>query len=165
MGISEKVSVFLFILYLLYMKKIIRLTENDLYRIVRQVINEEPISNNVLNKYLITKPKLIPLYQEIERVLGDKFTEKHFIDEIKYSGGLKELSGGLLPKTINSFKSNNLSLKYQRFAPSGCKDIGIRRFEFVAKTQVLNFYIIQKFCLIHCKEELVQCVPINMGIE
>jgi len=28
-------------------------------------------------------------------------------------------------------------LKYQRFAPSGCKDIGISRFEFVAKTQFL----------------------------
>ena len=28
-------------------------------------------------------------------------------------------------------------MKYQRFAPSGCKDIGIRRFEFVAKTQFL----------------------------
>ena len=86
------------------MKKIIRLTENDLYRIVRKVINEQQISNDVLNKYLISKPELIPLYQEIERVLSDKFTEKHFTDEIKYSGGLKELSGGLLPKTINSFK-------------------------------------------------------------
>jgi len=29
-------------------------------------------------------------------------------------------------------------LKYQRFAPSGWKDIGIRRFEFVAKTQLLS---------------------------
>jgi len=28
-------------------------------------------------------------------------------------------------------------LKYQRFAPSGTKDIGKRRFEFVAKTQFL----------------------------
>ena len=28
-------------------------------------------------------------------------------------------------------------MKYQRFAPSGCKDIGIRRFKFVAKTQFL----------------------------
>ena len=86
------------------MKKVIRLTESDLYRIVRRVINEQQISNNVLNKYLISKPELIPLYQEIEKVLNDKFTEKHFVDEIKYSGGLKNLSGGLLPNTINSFK-------------------------------------------------------------
>ena len=32
---------------------------------------------------------------------------------------------------------NNPSLKYQRFIPTGCKDIGIRKFEFVAKTQIL----------------------------
>ena len=36
---------------------------------------------------------------------------------------------------MNSVRSNNLSLKYQRVTPSGCKDIGIRKFEFVVKTQ------------------------------
>ena len=39
--------------------------------------------------------------------------------------------------TMNSVRSNNVSLKYQRPTPSGCKDIGIRKFEFVAKTQFL----------------------------
>ena len=34
---------------------------------------------------------------------------------------------------MNSVRSNNLSLKYQRFIPSGCKDIANRKFEFVAK--------------------------------
>ena len=34
---------------------------------------------------------------------------------------------------MNDVRSNNLSLKYQRFPFSGCKDIGIRRSEFVAK--------------------------------
>ena len=34
-------------------------------------------------------------------------------------------------------RSNDLSWKYQRFTSSGCKDIGIRKFEFVAKTQFL----------------------------
>ena len=33
--------------------------------------------------------------------------------------------------------ANSLSWKYQRFKQSGCKDIGIRKFEFVAKTQFL----------------------------
>jgi len=33
-------------------------------------------------------------------------------------------------------------LKYQRFVPSGCKAIGIRRFEFAAKTQILCMNII-----------------------
>jgi len=28
-------------------------------------------------------------------------------------------------------------LKNQRFVPSGCKDIGIRKFEFVGKTEFL----------------------------
>ena len=30
------------------------------------------------------------------------------------------------------------SLKYERFTPSGCKDVGIRQFEFVTKTQFLS---------------------------
>ena len=33
--------------------------------------------------------------------------------------------------------SNNQICKYQRVLPSGCKDIGIRNLEFVAKTQFL----------------------------
>ena len=39
--------------------------------------------------------------------------------------------------TMNTVRSNNLSLKNQRSTPSGFKDIGIRKFEFVAKTQFL----------------------------
>ena len=38
---------------------------------------------------------------------------------------------------MNSVRSNSLSLKYPLFAPSGCKDIGVRKGEFVAKTQFL----------------------------
>ena len=33
---------------------------------------------------------------------------------------------------MNSVSSNNLSLKYQKCTLSGCKDIGIIKFEFVA---------------------------------
>jgi len=40
---------------------------------------------------------------------------------------------------MNSVRSNNLSLKYQRFTPTGRKDLGIRKFEFVAKSQFLYF--------------------------
>ena len=32
---------------------------------------------------------------------------------------------------MNSVISNNLSLKYQGFTPSGCWDIGVRKFEFL----------------------------------
>ena len=41
----------------------------------------------------------------------------------------------LIFQTFNSGRSNSLSLKYQRFTPLGCKDIGDRKFKFVAKTQ------------------------------
>ena len=38
---------------------------------------------------------------------------------------------------MNYVRSNSLSLKYQGLPPSGCQDIGINKFEFVAKTQFL----------------------------
>ena len=41
---------------------------------------------------------------------------------------------------MNYVRSNSLSLKYQDYhikIPSDCQDIGIRKFEFVAKTQFL----------------------------
>jgi len=38
---------------------------------------------------------------------------------------------------MNSIILNNQSLKYQRFTRSDCKDIGLRRLEFVTKTQFL----------------------------
>ena len=42
---------------------------------------------------------------------------------------------------MNSVRSNDLSLEYQRFTPSsGCKDIV--KFEFVAKTRFLYFTIL-----------------------
>jgi hypothetical protein len=78
--------------------------------IIKKIISEESIQltnnsvNPILNKYLKSKPELIPLYQGIENKLGEKFTEEHFKNEISISGGLKNLSGGLLPSTINSFK-------------------------------------------------------------
>ena len=40
-------------------------------------------------------------------------------------------------KIKNSIGSNSLSLTYQRFTLSGCKDIGIIKFERVAKPQFL----------------------------
>ena len=39
---------------------------------------------------------------------------------------------------MNYLRSNKISFKYLRFTPSGSKDIGIRKFDFVAKTQFLE---------------------------
>jgi len=36
------------------------------------------------------------------------------------------------------FRSNHLSLKYQKFIPPGCEDMEIKRYEFVAKIQFLK---------------------------
>ena len=41
---------------------------------------------------------------------------------------------------MNSVSMNNLSFKYQRFTPSGCKNIGIRKFEFATKFEFLTIY-------------------------
>ena len=38
---------------------------------------------------------------------------------------------------MNSGGSNNVSLKYERYASSGCWDLGILKLGFVAKTQFL----------------------------
>ena len=43
----------------------------------------------------------------------------------------------LIFKTMDSVRSNGLICKYIRFTSSGCKDIGIRKLEFVTKTQFL----------------------------
>ena len=40
-------------------------------------------------------------------------------------------------QTMSSVRSNNVSLKYQRPTPPGWTDIGIRKSEFVTKTQFL----------------------------
>ena len=44
---------------------------------------------------------------------------------------------------MNSVRSNNVSLKYQRFATFNSKDIGIINSELVAKTQFLFQVMVQ----------------------
>ena len=40
---------------------------------------------------------------------------------------------------MDSVKSNDQRFKYKRFTLSCCKDLVMREFEFVAKTQFLSF--------------------------
>ena len=66
--------------------------------------------------------------------------ELSFCHKLKYSYILATQSRRTLD--INPVRSNNLSLKYQRFIPTGCRDIEIRKFVVVAKTQ----FLLGKFC-------------------
>ena len=50
---------------------------------------------------------------------------------------------------MNSDRSNNLSLISPRFKPSGCRDIEIRTFKFVVKTQFPNGLICSAFQIHH----------------
>ena len=47
---------------------------------------------------------------------------------------------------------NNVSLKYQRFEPLGCKDIGIINFQFVTKTQFLRNKDLEEKGINFCKK-------------
>ena len=51
---------------------------------------------------------------------------------------------------MNSIRSNNLRLKYQRFTPSGCKDIGVKNLELVEKAKsktIKNMFPILLCCM------------------
>ena len=66
--------------------------------------------------------------------------ELSFCHKLWFSNSYNLATHSLRPlifQTINSLRSNSLSLKYQRFTPSGCKDIGVRKCKFVAKPQFL----------------------------
>jgi len=60
---------------------------------------------------------------------------------------------------MNAVRSNNVSLKYQRFTSSGCKDKRITKIEFVTKTQSFTFkeHIILKKLLIKSMVEFNIC--------
>ena len=48
---------------------------------------------------------------------------------------------------MNSVRSNNITLKYKMFSPSGCSYIGFRKFDFVAKTRLLSAFKLEQNCL------------------
>lgn len=67
------------------------------------MLNESDENLTVLQKYLGDNQDLIKIYTDIENILGDKFTDDHFKQEIGYSGPLKSLSTGILPETLKQF--------------------------------------------------------------
>ena len=52
-------------------------------------------------------------------------------------------TGPKIFQAMHSARLNNPSLKYQMVTPPDCKEVGIKQFEFVAKTQFLDvcFYL------------------------
>ena len=54
---------------------------------------------------------------------------------------------------MNSGGSNNVSLKYERYASSGCWDLGIIKLGFVAKNQLLCLQILPLSTFKHAKEQ------------
>ena len=67
---------------------------------------------------------------------------------------------------MTAVRSNNLSLKNQRFTPSGFNDIGIKKLEFVARTQFLKIektgrispWLVYKLCILYFG------VPMNLKL-
>ena len=69
-----------------------------------------------------------------------KLKELSFCHKLRFSNSYNlatRFPRPLIFQTITSGRSNSLSLKYQRFTALGCKDIGVRKCKFVAKTQFL----------------------------
>ena len=86
-----------------------------------------------MTKDFIKKKTMQFLFNEIEKLrLGHKLW--FFIWDVFAI----RCPGPCIFQTINSIGSNNQSLKNQKLTPLGCKDIGIRKFEFVAKTPFLS---------------------------
>ena len=54
-------------------------------------------------------------------------------------------------KVKYSVRSNTLRLKYQRFTPSGCKNIGIKRFEFIAGLRI-DLFPLYPVVVITCRD-------------
>ena len=61
--------------------------------------------------------------------------------------------------TTNFVRSNNLSLKYQKFTPLVCKDIGIGKFEFVAIDSILF-----KRKLLSYELDYMMCIKVSTRI-
>ena len=73
-------------------------------------------------------------------ILISKTKEMSFCHKLKFSSPFifAILNSRLLTcPTMSYIRSQSLSLKHKRFKPSSCKDIGIRKFELVTKSQFL----------------------------
>lgn len=109
----------------------ILISESQLRSLFENIDDE---SVNVLSTYLSEVPSLIPIYEDIEKQLGEKFKPSHFEQEIQYSDGLKPENGSLSPDALSSFKlmlkNNNLTgtVKYH---PDSYRDYNLQKKYFL----------------------------------
>ena len=68
--------------------------------------------------------------QELTRVAPDR---NIFSINVELTSTFLLFRGLVLHHFFTNFKSNNLSLKYQKFTPYGCRVIGFRKLGFVAE--------------------------------
>ena len=126
---SSKFSQFLLWVFLLHLSEI-------------QIITERPKSNWIYNKALHSYIIVRGAFQGKTQFSSDIFirnwvfgTNSDFIITISLQPNVVDLRYFKL--WIIYVISNSLSLKYQEFPTFDSQDIGIRKFEFVAKTQFL----------------------------
>ena len=91
--------------------------------------------------YFKTKIKRTAHFQETK--------ELYHCDKLKYSNPFIVATWWCKPLIFQTYLeiefSRNHSLKYRRSATLGCKDIGIRKLEFVAKTQFLCYKLLKRW--------------------
>ena len=106
---------------------------------------------DILNKFLSAKPRrlfnggkscyfVFVFLKKVDFKIEYLLKELSFCHIIRFSNSYNlatHFPRPLIFQTINSGRSNSLNLKYQKFTPSVCKDIWVRKFKFVAKTQFL----------------------------
>ena len=77
------------------------------------------------------------MLKNIERKLDRNSSKKYKILDFSRKMCLALYTCNPMLYTHHYHRSNYLSLEYQKFTPSGCKNLGIGKFELVAKTQFL----------------------------
>ena len=78
----------------------------NLQETIRKVLREEinlTLKNDVISKN-VTDPTLIKTLIDIQKLTGEDFTQQHFDNEKKISGGEKKLASGLNQNALNAFK-------------------------------------------------------------
>ena len=96
-------------------------------------INKHNLASNKETKKIIS---LKPLEEFLVEILITKeLTFCHRLWFSNFNIVATQKRRPLIFQTMNAVRSNNVSLKYQRFTSSGYKVIGFTKIEFVAKSQ------------------------------